>query len=92
MMVTGPKTDLWLVRTAGVLIMAIGLSLLVAVRRNEVLPSVAWLAVFSASGLWAIDVFYVFTRVISPIYLGDAFLEFLLIIAWIFHWPRSQKL
>src|SRR3712207_4779893 len=70
--VTGPKVDLWLVKTAGVLIMAVGAVLGLAGRRRRVTTEIALLAVGCAAGLTAIDVVYVTKRRISPIYLLDA--------------------
>jgi hypothetical protein len=79
--VTGPKTDLWLVRTVGVLIAVIALVLLWATRGRPT-SDVALLAVGSALGLTAIDFIYVSGRVIDPIYLADAAAELILILAW----------
>ena len=80
--VTGPKTDLWLVKTVGVLVAVIGVVIALAWWRGRVTDEVALLAVGSAAGLMAIDVVYVVKRVIPPIYLADAAAEALLIIAW----------
>ena len=90
-LVTGPKTDLWLVRTVGVLITVIGAVLLLAAKRRAVTPEVALLAVGSALGLAAIDIIYVTARVIAPIYLADAAAELLLVAAWAFVWRRSSQ-
>lgn len=81
-MVTGPKHDLWLVKTVGVTIAAIGAPLILAGTRGEVPPSVALLAVGSAAGLGAIDVIYALKKVISPVYLLDAAVETILVIWW----------
>lgn len=82
LMVTGPKADLWLVRTVGVLVGVIGASLLAAGFRNQPVPEVGLLAVGSALGLTAVDVVYVAKRVIAPIYLADAAAEVILVGAW----------
>lgn len=89
--VTGPKTDLWLVKTAGVLISAIGAVLGLAGRRNRVTPEIAVLAVGSAAGLTAIDVVYVAKGRISTIYLLDALAETILIALWAFAWPSTSR-
>ncbi len=81
--VTGPKTDLWLVRTVGVLITAIAAALLVAAWRRQNSPEAAVLAIASALALTGIDVIYVARRVIAPIYLADAVAEVVLLAAWI---------
>jgi hypothetical protein len=80
--ITGPKTDIWLVKTAGVLVSVIGTTLAVAGARNNVSTEVRLLAVGSAAGLTAIDVAYVRAGRISRIYLLDAAAEVALIAAW----------
>lgn len=81
--VTGPKHDLWLVKTVGVLVAAIGGALWLAARK-EGAPSeeAVALAAGSAAGLAAIDIVYPLKRVISPIYLADALVELGLVGAW----------
>jgi hypothetical protein len=73
--VTGPKSDLWLVRTVAVLIAVIGAVLLMAGRRDRVSDEIVLLAVGCALGLAAIDIIYVIGHVISPVYLADAVAE-----------------
>ena len=81
--VTGPKTDLWLVRTVGVLITAIGLALVSAALRRRVNRETFILATASALALAAIDVIYVSVGRITRIYLADAALEAILIAGWL---------
>lgn len=83
MTVTGPKQDLWLVKTVGVVIAAIGAPLILAGVRGEITPAVLLLAVGSAVGLGTIDVVYSLKRVISPVYLLDAIAEAALVIGWV---------
>jgi hypothetical protein len=70
--VTGPKIELWLVRTVGVLVLVVGLVLMLAARKRNATLEVMVLAAGCAVGLLLIDVVYVFTGVIPPIYLADA--------------------
>lgn len=79
--VTGPKTDLWLVKTVGLLVGAIGLSLIVSARRNPSAES-RLLGITSAAGLFFVDCWYAWRDVISPIYLFDAAVEAALLVAW----------
>jgi hypothetical protein len=79
--VTGPKQDLWLVRTVGSLVTIIGLTVLVGFRNINFY--LVFLAVGSALSLVVIDLVYTSTGVISTIYLLDAFVQVLLIIGWI---------
>ena len=86
--VTGPKVDLWLVKTVGVLIAVIGAALLLGARRRSVGPELALLAVASAAGLAAIDLVYALSGRISDIYLLDAAAEIGLIVLWGIAWAR----
>jgi hypothetical protein len=90
--VTGPKTDHlstgfqadhWLVNTVGLLLVAIGVTLLMAGWRRNVVAEIFVLGIGSAFGLAAIDVIYVARGTIPTIYLADAIIEGTLILAWI---------
>ena len=83
--VTGPKVDRWLVKTVGVLVAVIGASLMLAERRPT--ASTTALAVGSAAGLGTIDVVYASRGRISRVYLLDAVLEALIVLAW----ARGQR-
>jgi hypothetical protein len=87
--VTGPKTDLWLVRTVGVLVTVVGLVLVSAARRGALGREIALLAVGCALGLAAIDIIYVLSGTIAPIYLADAAAEIALAAGWAFSRIRS---
>jgi hypothetical protein len=80
--VTGPKVDKWLVRTVGVLVAAIGGTLIAAAARRAVTPETMGLAMSSAAGLGMIDVIYTTKGRIPPIYLADAVAEAALVAAW----------
>ena len=79
--VTGPKTDKWLVKTVGVLVAAIGGSLMVAARGHTVSREAQLLAAASAAGLSLIDITYVAKSRIAPVYLLDAIAEVALLAA-----------
>ena len=83
MMITGPKTDLWLVKTVGAVLAVVGATLVLAGASGEVTASVALLAAGSSAALACVDVRYASRRVISPIYLADAAIEAVLILCWI---------
>jgi hypothetical protein len=80
--VSGHKTDLWLVKTVGVLISVIAIVLLINIRSAASLQNIV-LAVLSAFSLGSIDVIYVTKKTISPIYFMDACIEFFLVISWL---------
>ena len=70
---TGPKYEIWLVRTVGALATAIGVTLVRASRRPT--RDARFLSIASALAFAAIDVAYAARRRISPVYLGDAAAE-----------------
>ncbi len=89
--VTGPKTDLWLVKTVGVLITVVGGVLTMAGIRRQVTAEVQALAIGSAMVFAAIDTVYVARRRISPIYLLDAVAEICLTVLWLFIGIRRRS-
>jgi hypothetical protein len=82
--VTGPKSDLWLVKTVALLIIAIGASLITAAYIAAPGPESYVLAVGSAVALTAVDVVYSIKRRISYVYLADAAAEVALLWLWAF--------
>jgi hypothetical protein len=74
-LVTGPKTDLWLVRTVGVLVAVVGGVLLLSYRSRRVTDELIVLAMGCALGLAAIDLVYSLSGRISAVYLADAAAE-----------------
>jgi energy-converting hydrogenase Eha subunit E len=90
-LVTGPKTDDWLVKTVGVLVVAIGASLVVCARRNAVSTEAAVLGLGSAASLAAIDILYTLDGTIRPVYLADAALEILFAATWLVGWRNFRE-
>lgn len=90
-MVTGPKIDLWLVKTVGMLLISSGTVFLVAAIRKNVVPEVMILAMGNAFSFAIIDITYVLLDRISRIYLLDAFAEIALIVLWIFAWRAKSR-
>ena len=81
--VTGPKTDHWLVKTIGLMLVVIGLALITGGVRKTITPEMAVLGVGTAGALLGIDVFNVSIKKIPRIYLLDAVAELILIVGWI---------
>ncbi len=81
--VTGKKKDGWLVQTTGALISAVGIALIAGAFERRRTRVTRTLGIASAAALAAADVYFVARRDISPIYLGDAFVESTFIAAWI---------
>jgi hypothetical protein len=88
LLITGPKTDLWLVKTVGAVIAVIGGVIGAAGSRRRVTPEVQALGIGSASSLMLIDVWYAARGRISKVYLLDAVANGLLISGWI---ARSRE-
>ncbi|HEX6616867.1 MAG TPA: hypothetical protein VF046_11240 [Gemmatimonadales bacterium] len=86
--VTGPKTDLWLVKTVGVLAIVIGAALIAAARERRLGAPVLIVAIGSPLGLAAIDLIYALGGRISPIYLLDAAAELVIALLWLAAGPR----
>ena len=73
--VTGAKTDKWLVKTVGVLVTAIGATLLLATQQKRVSVEARLLANGSGAALALIDLVYVLKGRISRVYVLDAVAE-----------------
>jgi hypothetical protein len=91
MAVTGPKTDLWLVRTVGWLILLSGIAFFFEGRSPSPSKNFARLACGEALALAGIDIYYVLKNTISWVYLIDATIELLLVIIWIIILARFRN-
>ena len=91
MMVTGPKVDIWLVKTVSVLVIAISLVFLYAGIRKRITQETILLAVASALGFIIIDVYYVSINRISAIYLMDALAQLALLTGWGFAYYQARR-
>jgi hypothetical protein len=80
--VTGPKVDLWLVQTVGILVAVVGAVLLLGAIRHRIGPELMLLAAGCAAGLAGIDIYYALADRISDIYLMDALAEIGLVALW----------
>jgi hypothetical protein len=78
--VTGPKYDVWLVKTVGVLVTAIAIGLVISYFKENISIGVASIAMLSALFLTGIDLYYTAKGRISRIYLFDAVIEVLFVI------------
>jgi len=81
--ITGRKTDVWLVKTAGALLAVTGAALLNAVVATAPVTITVFITgIGTAMVLLMIDLEYVAKSVISKIYLVDACIQFLLVMLW----------
>ena len=90
MEITGPKTDIWLVKTVGALVLPTGLLVLRASIIKKYNIEIILMALGAAIALLSIDLYYVFKDVISKVYLLDAFAETIFIICWIYLLKTKQ--
>lgn len=81
--VTGPKTDVWLVQTFGAVLAVIGAGIASVGGRRRFTTDWIWLSLLLALVLAACDVVFVLRGAIRPIYLGDAAVEFVFVVAWL---------
>jgi hypothetical protein len=92
--VTGPKTDIWLVKTVGMLVLVIGAGLLTAGIRHQISLPLVLIAAGSAFGFVLVDIIYVWQGMIGPVYLADAFIELIFLVFWmvLMFKPRHREL
>jgi hypothetical protein len=81
--VSGYKTDVWLVKTVGVLLTAISVALLVSIPNKSNFP-IAVLALFTAAGMAYVDFFYALNNTIPNIYMADGAIEILFAFVWLY--------
>jgi hypothetical protein len=92
--VTGPKTDIWLVKTVGALLIPISLTMFffVIVRMDN--RPVALLAGTTSLAFIVIDLVYALQDVIPDIYLADAVVEMIFLLGWLclisFRWNEIK--
>ena len=91
MNVTGPKTDIWLVKTVAIILSSIGLCLLLASNERKFNLPVIILAMTTAAGLACIDFYYTSKGTISWIYLADGIMEVIFVVAWLYIFRKSTK-
>ncbi|WP_017733516.1 hypothetical protein [Nafulsella turpanensis] len=89
--ISGPKFDLWLVRTVGLLLSIIGLVLLSAAYNRRISLEIFLLAVGSALSMAAIDIYYAGIDRIWNVYLLDALAEGSLVALWLAGWFKQEQ-
>jgi hypothetical protein len=91
MYVTGKKTDLWLVHTVGLLILCNAILFLFTARYASLYVPVLLFALLSAAALAFIDFYYVFSGIISDVYLLDGVPEFCFVVFWCYYFFRRRR-
>jgi hypothetical protein len=82
MLVTGPKTDIWLVKTVGALLIPASLTLLTYIYIRQERWPVLVLGPSLCLAFISIDVYYAMRDIISDVYLLDGFLQIVLLSCW----------
>ena len=83
MVVSGPKTDIWLVKTVAALLLAICCGFLAGLFLKGNKLQTIILAMASCLGLILIDCYYALNGTISKIYLLDAGIQAVFLLAWV---------
>jgi hypothetical protein len=81
--VTGPKTDLWLVQTFGALLAGLGGVMLASTTEERLGLTCKRLGIAVASVLAGADLLFALRGTISIVYLADAAIELLFVVAWL---------
>jgi hypothetical protein len=84
MWVTGPKTDVWLVKTVGALLIPVSLCFLTHLFMKVNQWPVVVLAMACCIAFTCIDIYYVADNVIDEIYLADAGVQTTLLVCWMY--------
>jgi hypothetical protein len=82
MQVTGNKTDVWLVKTVGALLIPVALCLLMHLFIDIDRRPVALLGGLTAVAFSCVDFYYALNDVISDIYLADGAIEIVFVLVW----------
>ena len=80
MAVTGPKTDVWLVKTVSLLTIAAGISIMPLFKNGQNVL----MAILIALAFTIVDFYYAMSGVISKIYMVDGVIQLLFIINLLF--------
>lgn len=91
MVVTGPKTDIWLVKTVSVLLIPIAVSLILPAFLTSSFWQPLLIGLLSAIGLAAVDFYYSLNDTISNIYLWDGIVQCIFVVWWIYIAMRTYK-
>lgn len=82
MRATGPKTDIWLVKTIGALLICTSCFFISVIFRKEFSFSVFLLAYMQAFALAIIDFYYALNGTISTIYIADGVCQIIFVVMW----------
>jgi hypothetical protein len=78
MKITGPKTDIWLVKTVAVLVLAMAITFFSGLLLRANFGPVLVLAIAACVGFAVVEIYYSSQKIISVVYLADGCFEALL--------------
>jgi hypothetical protein len=90
MLITGPKTDIWLLRLVGMLTVGISWVLFIVVKRKKQSLESMVLILFSGFSYLTIDVVYSLSGIIRYVYLYDAIIQLIFLSIWV-NWLVMTK-
>jgi len=91
MQVTGPKTDVWLVKTISVMLIPMSLVLFAGIFRWGNGKTLFLLGAGTALGLAFIDFYYTHHGIISPVYKVDGYMQIIFLVLWIYSFMRPKE-
>ncbi|MDJ1493174.1 hypothetical protein QNI19_09550 [Cytophagaceae bacterium DM2B3-1] len=91
MMITGYKTDIWLVKTVGALLIPVSLTLGSFLFVHTDARPAFLLGALTALAFISVDFYYSLTDVISNIYMLDGAIEILFLLIWIYLSTQTNK-
>lgn len=91
MEVTGYKTDVWLVKTVGALLIPVAICLFSYLFIDNDRRPAMILGSLTALAFISIDFYYALTDVIPDIYLLDGVVEIIFLMLWIFIWFSDRR-
>lgn len=84
MLVTGPKEDIWLVKTVSVLLLPVSLVFAAAIFTKTPILIITLLSAGCAAGLAIIDFYYTGNGTISMVYQIDGYVQIFFLLAWVY--------
>ena len=90
MIITGPKTDIWLVKTVAVSLISISLFFILSSAKSED-PAVSFAAFVFSFGFGYLDFFYSMNNTIRWVYAIDGIIESLFGLLWLYFIFSGKK-
>jgi hypothetical protein len=91
MAVTGYKTDVWLVKTVGALLIPVSVCMLMHLFIDTDHRPAFALAALTSVAFICIDFYYALNDVISDIYLADGILQICFLLVWVYIITNRKK-